>query len=714
MSAAVIEILRQAEARLSRGERAEAARLCDQALQQAPDLPSALNLRGVIALRSREFGQAAMYFSTATATAPRVGLYWGNLALARRELGDLPGSLAAVDHGLALDSQDAALHQERGRLLLAFGRLQDAATAFVTSHGLQPTAGAAHNVGHTLVAQGRYVEAVEWFRQAISLSPQQIRSYVGATFCLLELGSYEAVLALCRTAAAHGLRSKELLANEGVAEAGLLRFEPAVRRLTEALELAPEDPGLIGHLATTVAHLCDWDRNEVLQQRALELTRESIRTGGTFCLQPFTALTMDLAPEEQRRITEHFVRIKAPLVPQPPPRPRAAARTGPRTIAYLSGDFRNHPVAHLMRTLFAHHDRSRFRIIGLSTGPDDGSDYRTTIRGTCDAFVDLAGVSSGEALRKIQALEVDLLVDMSGHTTLSRLDLLAHRPAPVQLHFLGYPGTLGAPFIDYFVTDHYLTPPGSEAHFAEKLIYMPDTYQVSDDQQVISLDPVTRADEGLPEDAFVFCSFNATYKIDRRIFTCWMQILARTPGSVLWLLATQEAAIRALRRAAVEPGIDPARLVFSGRAAKSRHLARHALADLFLDTHVVCGHTTANDALLAGLPVLACPGRPFISRVSATLLRAHGLAELICPDLDAYVARATALWEDRPRLAQVRRHLQATTRTLPARNTARFVEFLERAYLHILHRHDTGQSPESVDVASLPALREQGLPSKSG
>jgi predicted O-linked N-acetylglucosamine transferase (SPINDLY family) len=397
-------------------------------------------------------------------------------------------------------------------------------------------------------------------------------------------------------------------------------------------------------------------------------------------------------------VARHFAariaaRAGAPAAPPP-------ARRGERIrIGYASADFRNHATAHLATGLFERHDRARFEVVGYSFGRDDGSDHRRRVAGAFDRFVDVQALGAGEAARRIAADGIDILVDLMGYTQHSRPAIFAHRPARVQVSYLGYPGSLHAPFMDYVVADRTVVPPTDLEWFGEAVAWMPGSYQVNDDRQAMDGVPPTRAACGLPEDAFVFCSFNQARKLERPMFAAWMRILAATPGSVLWILAGHPRARANLRSAAASAGVDPERLVFAEVTGKAAHLSRHRLADLFLDTHTCGAHTTASDALWAGLPVLTWPGDAFAGRVSASLLKAIGLPELIVGSLEAYEETAIALAHDGERRRALRSRLEANRSTMPLFDTAGYTRHLERAFEEMHARCLRGTAPAAFDVA---------------
>ncbi|MBN8919912.1 MAG: hypothetical protein J0H62_04275, partial [Rhizobiales bacterium] len=367
-------------------------------------------------------------------------------------------------------------------------------------------------------------------------------------------------------------------------------------------------------------------------------------------------------------------------------------------LAYVSGDFRDHAVGYLAAGLFEQHDRDRFEVIAVSYGPDDGSALRARFEKAFDRFIDMRGKTDREIAELMAGMESDIAVDLTGYTQTSRPGILALRPAPVQVNFLGYPGTLGHPAIDYIIADRVLIPQSEEASYAEHVVTLPHSYQANDNRRALAPDVPPRSALGLPEHGFVFCCFNANYKITPDVFDVWIRLLSDVPGSVLWMLQPNDTAIGNLRAAASARGIAPERLVFAGRMPQAEHLARHMRADLLLDTLYYNAHTTASDALWAGLPIVTCRGSTFASRVGESLLRAVGLPELIAPTLEGYATLAHSLATDTAHLAAIREKLARQKMTEPLFDTGRFRRDIEAAYAEMHRRTTAGESPTRFAV----------------
>jgi predicted O-linked N-acetylglucosamine transferase (SPINDLY family) len=371
-------------------------------------------------------------------------------------------------------------------------------------------------------------------------------------------------------------------------------------------------------------------------------------------------------------------------------------------IGYVSGEFRHQATSVLIGELFELHDRGRFELIAFDNGGDDASVLRGRIERAFSEIVSIARLGDREAAVAIRDRKIDLLINLNGYFGRERQRVFSFRPCPIQVSYLGFPGTLGAPYIDYILADPQVIPEGHDAFYTEKVVRLPDTYQVNDRKRVIAERVPTRAELGLPAAGFVFCCFNNNYKITPRTFDIWMRLLSGVPGSVLWLLEGNAAAVRNLRQEAQRRGVAPERLVFAPRMNLPEHLARHRQADLFVDTLPCNAHTTASDALWAGLPLLTCTGGTFAGRVSASLLHAAGLPELVTDSLDAYEARARELATAAGELAAIRARLERNRSTCPLFDTERFRRHIESAYSTMWERWQRGMPPASFAVAPLP------------
>jgi predicted O-linked N-acetylglucosamine transferase (SPINDLY family) len=442
-------------------------------------------------------------------------------------------------------------------------------------------------------------------------------------------------------------------------------------------------------------HVCDWSRFDELS--ALQ-RRDALDPGQR--ISPFSLLSIPSTPAEQLASAKSFAarRVAAMAGYRERPGPsRGSAPTARIRLGYLSADFREHAVAHLVAELLELHDRRRFEVVGYSYGPDDASPMRTRLMRACDAFVDVRELSHPDAAARIRGDNVSILVDLQGYTTHARTEIAALRPAPLAVSFLGYTGTMGADFIDYIVVDSFAVPDAAARSFTEKLVRMPGSFQANDRQRRIGATP-SRAQLGLPDGAFVFCCFNQSFKILPEVFAAWMRLLAAVEGSVLWLLETNPWAAGNLRREAGRAGVDPARMVFAPFVPQEAHLGRMRAADLVLDTRPYNAHTTSSDALWVGVPVVTFPGDTLASRVAGSLLRAVDLPDLIVSSMAEYEALAARLARGPSLLAEVRARLERNRPGCALFDTPAYVRHLESAYARMWERHLRGDPPGQIDL----------------
>jgi predicted O-linked N-acetylglucosamine transferase (SPINDLY family) len=477
----------------------------------------------------------------------------------------------------------------------------------------------------------------------------------------------------------------------------LNRFDEAQQVLSRAFELDPDHSDCLGCLVSAALRACDWPALERLLPMALEKVRE-----GRLVVPPLSMLALSDDALLQRRCSELNLQrtladTAAGNAPMPALAPRSYDHAGIR-IGYLSSDFGDHPVAAQIVGLLERHDRTRFKVTGFLTGREDGSARHRRIVRACDDFFSIGAAGSFEAAQLIREAEIDILVDLNGQTLGWRPAILKYRPAPVIATFLGYAGTMGADFVDYIIGDPQVTPFELGPAMAEKIVQLPDCFWPSD-PDMVRPEPVSRAELGLPQDAFVFCCFNSNHKIRPLVFDAWMRLLAQLPDSLLWIRDGHPAMNERFRAEARSRGIDPSRLHFAGRMQSfARHLGRQAEADLFLDTWPYNAHATASDALWSGLPVLTLRGESFVSRISATMLANLGLEELITSNVGTYEAVALALGRDRDRLGDLRRRLGEARARAPLFDMDRFARGIETAYVQMQARARSGEPPSPLRV----------------
>ncbi len=669
----------------------EAAASYQRALDLKPDYPEAHCNLGNALLGLGKAEAAAACYQKALAIKPDYLKAHNNLGLALRDLGRLNEAARCFDAAIAMNPDYAEAHSNLGNIFKEQGKLDRAVASFHVAIAVNPSYAEAHNnLGLALFAAGQHEAATDSYRTALSLQPDYAEAHNNLGLALHSCGKLEEARTSIKAAIALNPADAAAHNNLGNVCKDLGLLADAIAAYREALGVEPTYPFAAVNLLHQLRHACQWPEVEALQG-----------TIDALSLSPFDSVTSNddgaenliVAKAASQAIAKTMsglsVDFKFPK--SPPTKPRI-------TLGYLSGDFHNHATAHLMQSLFKLHDRDDFNVLTFSHGQNDDSPYRAKIISDSDRFFDLRDVGHVQAAQEIYRAGVDILIDLKGHTQHNRLEICALRPAPLIVSYLGFPGSSGADFIDYMITDHTVTPSDQEPHFSEQLVYLPNSYQVNDGAQEISEVAFARSDFALPEEAFVFCSFNSTFKIEPVMFDVWMTLLAQTPGSVLWLYRSNDLAKANLKREAQARGIDAARLIFTGKLPKDQHLARYRLADLALDTRICGGHTTTSDALWAGLPVLSAIGSHFAARVSASLLVALGMPELICKNLAEYRALALNLAHNPDTLGELKAKLALNRRSEALFDTARFTKNLENAYRTMWQIYLSGNPPSRIDI----------------
>jgi len=576
------------------------------------------------------------------------------------------------------------IHQEKGDLAAAIERYRRAIA-------LAPDAtDALNNLGTALELRGDHAEAIACYRRALASAPGHPDFLYNLGIALQKQGDIDEAIATLEQASAANPRHADALKCLGNALKDSNRLDEALAAYERALAVRPDFPSALMQKLHLQAHVCDWRGFAEFAGVAetLGITGEPV--------SPFAALSAEDHPARHRIRSERWAADRfRHIAAQPVARQSKAGRL---RIGYFSADFFSHATMHLMAGLFRAHDAARFAIHAYSYGPARDDAVRRDLAERVDSFTDIGAMDDGDVHALARRHGLDIAVDLKGFTQHSRSNLFAARLAPVQIGYLGYPGTMGADCFDYILADGVVIPPEQRQHYSESVIRLPHSYQANDDRREIAANCPSRAELGLPPDAFVFCCFNDTAKITREVFTLWMDLLQQRPGSVLWLMGTRADAVRNLQAAAAERGIAPDRLVFAPHMPAPLHLARHAQADLFLDTWPCNAHTTGSDALWAGLPVLTCPGETFASRVGASLLNACALPELVADGPRAYLDRALALSADPQALQALRQRLADTRLQVPLFDTERFTRHLESAYDLAWERLRQGLAPDHFAV----------------
>lgn len=689
------------EALRAAGDAEGAVRAGRMAAELAPDWPPGLNNLG-LALQARgELDEAESVYRKLVETAPdypRGHYNLGNLLNERERPEEAESCLCRA---LELKPRYPQAWNALGAVRARLRRPDEAERAYRQAIALvSGYAKAWYNLGNLLTDCQRYDEALQALDRAIGLKPDYLEALLAKGSLLTRRdGSYEEGLRLLAGAAKRYPENHRVQLSLGEAHFTRFDFAAAANAYHRAVKLEPDNPEAKANLILCRAEICDWTHREREVSELRTLVDKQLSDGKASPLSPHGGVFFPLTPEEQlaiaRRRSENVWESVAASRSELGS-PADSADTDRLRIGYLSSDFRENALAHLTGGLYGLHDRDRFEVLGYSLGPDDGSPYRQRIASDCDHFADLRQATDIEVVRRIRDDGIQILVDLVGYAGGARPGIPAMRPAPVQVIWL-YPGSMGGVFHDYMIGDRFITPLDQPEHFGERLVLLPDTYQITDHTQPLPKRTGTRAEHGLPEDTFVFASFNAHAKIDPTVFDVWMQLLDAVPGSVLWLLALSRAGRQNLRHEAKSRGIDPERLVFSTHAERPRHLERLTLADLALDTLVCNGHTTTSDALWSGLPVVTCRGHNLPSRVSESLLRAAGLGKLVADDLEGYRELALQLANDPEHLAGIRKKVAGARASSPLFDTRDFVRHLEAGFEAMWqHRDDTSRDPITV------------------
>jgi protein O-GlcNAc transferase len=677
-----------------RNNSAAAVLFFNQALKLNPNSAPAHASVGNALLRMGRHEEAVASFECALALEPRHSEVLNNHGNALHALKRRDQALASYSRSLALKPDSAEVRYNRANVLLELGRAEEALADYDRSLA------AKHAYPEALSKRGaalrdlkRFDEALASYDSALAIKRDYAEAWNDRGNVLLELNRHEDALASYDRALTIRQEFPEALYNSGTALSALARHGEAAGQFARLLSAEPDFPYAKGELLYSRLHCCDW----IDYPHAIDQIRNDVIAGKP-AATPFAFLSVSESPRDQLHCAKLYCRDKIPAsVPElwtGEPYHHTKIR-----VAYISADFHNHATAHLTGELFELHDKTRFETYAISLGPHRRDEMRTRLESAFTQFIDVRNRSDRDIAHLLRQLQIDIAVDLKGHTQHSRPRILAFRPAPIQVNYLGYPGTMGAGFIDYILADRFTILEEHFAFYREKVAHLPDTYQPGDSKRRISAETPTRAEAGLPESGFVFCSFVASYKIVPAVFDSWMRLLAAVEGSVLWLLAGNAEAAGNLRRSAEMRGIAAGRLVFAPRMKLEQHLARHRLAGLFLDTLPINAHTTASDALWAGLPVVTCLGAGFAARVAGSLLNALGLAELVTQTREDYEALAVNLALNSGRLAAIRAKLAQNRQIYPLFDTDRLRRHVESAFETMSERCRRGEPPASFAVA---------------
>jgi protein O-GlcNAc transferase len=660
-----------ARALLAQGRGEDAARGARRALElDAADVEAWIVLG--LSVASTEPDAALAAWEKAAALAPHLPEAHFRLGDLHRRRGRFAAAIAHYEAALVAGSTHPVLLNNLGLALQQSGRLEEAENRYRQALEQQPRlVEATANLADLLRLRHRHAEAAAWYERAGALRPNVASVWLNLGACQHRVGALAAARASFERALALEPDNPQALVNVASALTAEQRYADASPLIEKAAALDRGSAAALNTLIYVRLQLSDWrDLN-----RLFEAQRASLTQPDAPAISPHNLLALPYAPAELLAAAQKWVAQEL-RVERSSPVSRSVRAAGKLRIAYIGPDFRTHPLANLLTGVIEEHDRSRFEIFGYSLGPDDQSAARARFAAAFDHFVDVRAEPVDTTAERIREDRIAVLLDTSGFVIHARPEVLALRPAPVQVNCIGFPGTLGASFYDYIITDRFVSPPDQQENFAERFLYLPHCYLPGDPKRPMARS-LPRANYGLPATGFVFCCFNASHKILPQMFDVWMRLLRQVPGSVLWLLEPNPVAAENLRLGAERRGVSRERLIFAPRLPLPDHLARHAAADLFLDTLPCNAHTTANDALFAGLPVLTCFGDTFASRVSASQLNAIGLSELVTRNLTEYEALALALAGDCDLLSSYRTRLRTNRNTKPLFDTRGYTRALE-------------------------------------
>jgi protein O-GlcNAc transferase len=676
--------------RLHQGRAAEALPYIERALALKPSTPETLSNYGIALEGVGRYGEALEALQRVVALNPTDSRSWGNRGALLSKLDRNEEALADFNRAVAIDPSYVTAWMNRGQTFLAMGRPEEALESYDRVLQLLPEHLEAHNSrGVALKAMRRAGDALVEFDHVLDEKPDHVRALVNRATVLGEMGevdqelqSYDRALAIQPIPEAFIERAYRLRTSKD-------DLAGAIADLQRAVAIRPDYPYLRADLLHLKMLAADWG-DLASEHAALD---RGVRAGERVA-QPYIYQSLSSSPADLLASAKIYAHDKYPPLPSPRQRSR---RGGKIRLGYLCGEFRAQATMHLAVGLFERHDRARFEVIGFDNSIEDRSRMRRRVIAAFDKFVPIQTLSDREAAHLIADAQIDILINLNGYFGTPRMGVFARRPALIQVNYLGFPGSLGADYMDYILADAEVIPVGEEQCYSEKVVRLPGCYQINDDQRPRPA-PATRAAHGLREMDFVFCHFNNSYKITPEMFAIWLRLLSNVPSSVLWLLQSNTLLAANLRREAAQVGVDPARLIFAPPIAISSHLARLALGDLFLDSLPCNAHTTASDALWAGLPLVTCRGTAFAGRVASSLLRAANLPELIADSLSEYESLAFTLAKDRALLQSYRDRLTGERDRLPLFDTARTTLQIEAAYEGMLARWMKGLMPANFDV----------------
>ena len=689
-----IRLLHEAVSHQRAGRASEAIRIYNKILQKSPSNIDCINALAGLYVRQGDVKSAIPLFRRAAKLRPDIPDAHYNLAVALSMAGQHSEAAEHYNRVLEVNPRHVEARNNYAMTLLQTGQLREAANQFSELIAVEPrSAGAYNNRGMALQALKRAEDALADYDRAIAIEPRFAEAYVNRGNALAELQRSDEALESYLKSVALRPDLADAYTNIGNIYFQRNAHEEAIAAYDKGLSLKPSDSEAFSMRLSAKMHLADWSNFEAERSNAIS----RIKSGEL--IYPFVALAVSSSPEEQLHCAKVFAKRKFPPAEKPIWRGETYSHDRVR-VAYISGDFREHPVANLMVGMLERHDRVRFDVRAISYGPDHDSDIRRRLKAALENFIDVRLESDQDIAALIRQSEVDIAIDLAGFTQGARPNLFARRPAPIQVNYLGYSGTLGSGCYDYIIADPQVIPPEETKLYAEQVVWLPDSYLITDASRPITEAAPGRSQLGLPERGFVFCCFNQTYKITPTIFDIWMGLLRQVDRSVLWLREYSPVASHNLRAESERRGVSAERLIFAPRASVAEHLARHQQADLFLDTVPYNAHSTATEALWAGLPVITCRGSSFAGRVGSSISHAIGMSELVTDSLSEYESLALKIAKDPALRTRLKEKLARNRKTHPLFDTALFTQHIETAYEQMWLRYRDGLLPAALTVKS--------------
>ena len=670
----------------------EAIEAYRKVLDIKPDYAKAYYNMGIVLKEQNKLGEAIEAYKKALAIKPDYVYAYNNMGIVLLEQSKLVEAIEAYKKALVIKPDYVEAYYNMGNALKEQNNLEEAIEVYTKALAIKPDdATVYYNMGNALKEQNNLEEAIEAYGKALVIKPDDADAYNNMGIALKEQNKCKEAIEVYKKALAIKPDYVEVYYNMGNAFKEQNKLEEAIEAYSKALGINPNHEAARTQKLHQQAHICNW--NGIAKD--INLVPE-LGISETYAA-PFILLSLEDAPD--RHLIRSEIYTKANFSQKTlPPKARPSKRPKRIRVGYFSTDFNEHPVAYLIAKVLEQHNRDQFEVFGYSLHSDKKSEIQQRLEKSFDNFADVQSMSDRDIALRARQDEIDIAVNLNGYTGRARTGVFAYRAAPIQVNYLGYPGTMGSNFMDYIVADRFLIPSESQKYFNEKKLYLPNTYLPTDNSRELSKKKITRSDMGLPDDAFVFCCFNNNYKISPNEFDIWMRLLSKVENSVLWLRQSNQFSIINMKKEAQKRNVDPSRLVFAGKVPMDEHLARQRLADLFVDTFTFNAHTTAAEALWAGLPLVTKVGLGFAARVAGSLLNAVGLPELITETEQDYEVLILELATNPTKLAGIKEKLATNRLTQPLFNTELYTKHLENGYNQAYQNYFDGNLPQTIEV----------------